>query len=508
MLGCRGVQLISERVALRDLPMHEEPSAASRLDIAVRAASAAKVLDASAKAKCDTARGHLDSATAALAECHEQRRQKLRNCAVTLGRNAVGPLTDSDFETIRALRQQRSPTPAAQLIVRCACTLLSTDMPGTSRRRAQLLPWEEARKVLARSDLPYTVRQFNAAKLIDATELVSHVATRARWSTAVAASAPSDEQLEGLTAQMALDTSAAVGALFGWCARLLAGLKELHDAAAPSAEEEQAEAQAEASVASAKAAFNSAAAAENEAAAGYAMAEAARQEAEVCARREAEESARREAAERARAEAERARAEAERRAQQEEAERVRREAEMLAARAAEEAAAAAAAAEQRAACAAQEAAERQRAREVAEAAAAASAAAAEEEERAALAELRAVEEEIARVEEEARQAEARELAKRLAYDNFLASQRAELQRQLTAMGSDVVGASGADSARKDAAERQEVAEGDLLREAERNAIDELQQLVPQAGAERCRDALHRCNFDLSAAACELLVDLE
>jgi len=180
-----------------------------------------------ARAKLKEAEAVLKSAEVRHAAHRDLPRRKMREGASSLAQSAAAPLADGDFESVRAMRNLRQPPATVQLVARCACSLLSVDIPGSSKVRTQLLPWDEAKKILGRSDFALTVRRFDAARLIDQPELVTMVAKRAKWSAAVVAA--SEPQLQGaLTFEAALSTSSAVGALFGWCDALAALGRRCH----------------------------------------------------------------------------------------------------------------------------------------------------------------------------------------------------------------------------------------------------------------------------------------
>ena len=54
--------------------------------------------------------------------------------------------------------------------------------------------------------------------------------------------------------------------------------------------------------------------------------------------------------------------------------------------------------------------------------------------------------------------------------------------------------------------RESLLEAAILKEVQSEAIEQLLVLAPHAGGDRCRNVLEQCDFDVSAAACELLSD--
>ncbi len=448
----------------------------------------------------------LATAEARLTSLREQPKKMMREGATSLAAAAAAPMGDADFESVRAMRKMPQPSPTVQLVARCACSILSCDLPG-SKKLTSLLSWDEAKKILSRTDFALCMKQFNAAKLIDQVDLVALVAKRARW--AAASSEASADTSASLTLASAFATSAAVGALFGWCSRLLAGLDALKATAVPSAEALEATRAAERQLSERQAEWEGALAslrraeqhAEEERLrfeaaerARKEAAEKARREAEAKARREAEEVMRREEERARRAAAEKARREAEDKARREAAEKARREAEAKARREAEEARRAAEERARREAeeCARREAEERAR-READEAEAA----------------LREVEAELRRVEESAKVAEQRELNRKRAFERYLATESKRLERELSGFAQQVRAQTVCATAPEQLEAEQaadERAMGQLLEETREGAIDELLALAPNAGRDRCRALLERCDWNAAEAACELLAD--
>jgi hypothetical protein len=113
--------------------------------------------------------------------------------------------------------------------------------------------------------------------------------------------------------------------------------------------------------------------------------------------------------------------------------------------------------------------------------------------------LREVEAELRRIEEASKQAEERELARAAAFKRYLASELERIEVELASSDEMnlhlVVQTMQADDER---------AMGQLLDETRKAAIDELLVLAPNAGRERCRGLLERCEWNVADAACELL----
>ena len=457
---------------------------------------------AEAKALAASLEQALARAEARLASLREVPQKMMRQGAISLAAAAAAPMADADLQSVRALRTMPQPSPTVQLVVRCACSILTVDLPG-SKKMTALLTWEEAKKVLSRTDFALCVKQFNAANLLDQDELVALVKKNARWAAAASSDGVGVGRTDVVTLASALASSSAVGSLFGWCSRLLSGLESLSTACVPSAEVLEATAAAERQVGERQAEWEGALTSVQRAERHLeeeqrhfdeterARKEAARREAIAKARREAEEVMRLEqerarlaAEEKARREAEeKARREAEEKAKQEAA-KARREAEEKARREAEEKA------KQEAAKARREAEEKAR-REAEEKA--------RREAEEAEAALREVESELRRIEEASRRAEERELARAAAFKRYLACERERLEVELASSGEMnlhlVVQMMQADDER---------AMGQLLDETRKAAVDELLVLAPNAGRDRCRGLLERCEWTVADAACELL----
>ena len=434
---------------------------------------------AEAKALAASLEQALARAEARLASLREVPQKMMRQGAISLAAAAAAPMADADLQSVRALRTMPQPSPTVQLVVRCACSILTVDLPG-SKKMTALLTWEEAKKVLSRTDFALCVKQFNAANLLDQDELVALVKKNARWAAASSSDGVGVGRTDVVTLASALASSSAVGSLFGWCSRLLSGLESLSTACVPSAEVLEATAAAERQVGERQAewegALTSVQRAERhleEEQRHFDETERARKEA---ARREAIAKARREAEEVMRLEQERARLAAEEKARREAEEKARREAEE---KAKQEAAKARREAEEKARREAEEKARRE----------------AEEAEAA----LREVESELRRIEEASRRAEERELARAAAFKRYLACERERLEVELASSGEMnlhlVVQMMQADDER---------AMGQLLDETRKAAVDELLVLAPNAGRDRCRGLLERCEWNVADAACELL----
>ena len=434
---------------------------------------------AEAKALAASLEQALARAEARLASLREVPQKMMRQGAISLAAAAAAPMADADLQSVRALRTMPQPSPTVQLVVRCACSILTVDLPG-SKKMTALLTWEEAKKVLSRTDFALCVKQFNAANLLDQDELVALVKKNARWAAAASSDGVGVGRTDVVTLASALASSSAVGSLFGWCSRLLSGLESLSTACVPSAEVLEATAAAERQVGERQAewegALTSVQRAERhleEEQRHFDETERARKEA---ARREAIAKARREAEEVMRLEQERARLAAEEKARREAEEKARREAEE---KAKQEAAKARREAEEKARREAEEKARRE----------------AEEAEAA----LREVESELRRIEEASRRAEERELARAAAFKRYLACERERLEVELASSGEMnlhlVVQMMQADDER---------AMGQLLDETRKAAVDELLVLAPNAGRDRCRGLLERCEWNVADAACELL----
>ena len=283
-----------------------------------------------AQARVAHAADTLSAAEARLATFRDQPKRMMREGARHLAAAAAAPLTDGDLESMRAMRSMRSPAPTALIVARCACTLLSVDIPG-GPKLSDLLAWDDAKRVLARTDFASCVRRFDAARLVDQPQLVSVVHKRARWAAATSSTAA--DYGAKLTMESAHATSSSVGALFGWCSRILTGLDALRAAAVMSDAARDAEMAAEKDVTQrqlewehAIGALRQAEEAEAQERVRRAAAEQARCDAEARARREAEEQAQREAEAMLRREEERARRAAEERARRESEETAAREA--------------------------------------------------------------------------------------------------------------------------------------------------------------------------------------
>jgi DNA segregation ATPase FtsK/SpoIIIE-like protein len=356
---------------------------------------------------------------------------------------------------------------------------LTVDLPG-SKKMTALLTWEEAKKVLSRTDFALCVKQFNAANLLDQAELVALVKKNARWAAATSSEGVGVGRTDVVTLASALASSSAVGSLFGWCSRLLSGLESLGAACVPSVEVLEATAAAERQVGERQAEWEGALASVQRAERHleeeqrrFDETERLRKEA---VRREAIAKARREAEEIMRLEQERARLAAEEKAKREAEEKARREAEEKAKQEAEKARREA---EEKARREAEEKARRE----------------AEEAEAA----LREVEAELRRIEEASKQAEERELARAAAFKRYLASELERIEVELASSDEMnlhlVVQTMQADDER---------AMGQLLDETRKAAVDELLVLAPNAGRERCRGLLERCEWNVADAACELL----
>jgi hypothetical protein len=356
---------------------------------------------------------------------------------------------------------------------------LTVDLPG-SKKMTALLTWEEAKKVLSRTDFALCVKQFNAANLLDQAELVALVKKNARWAAATSSEGVGVGRTDVVTLASALASSSAVGSLFGWCSRLLSGLESLGAACVPSVEVLEATAAAERQVGERQAEWEGALASVQRAERHleeeqrrFDETERMRKEA---VRREAIAKARREAEEIMRLEQERARLAAEEKAKREAEEKARREAEEQAKQEAEKAKREE---EEKARREAEEKAKRE----------------AEEAEAA----LREVEAELRRIEEASKQAEERELARAAAFKRYLASELERIEVELASSDEMnlhlVVQTMQADDER---------AMGQLLDETRKAAVDELLVLAPNAGRERCRGLLERCEWNVADAACELL----
>jgi DNA segregation ATPase FtsK/SpoIIIE-like protein len=434
---------------------------------------------AEAKAQAASLEQALAAAEARLASLREVPQKMMRQGAISLASAAAAPMADADLQSVRALRTMPQPSPTVQLVVRCACSILTVDLPG-SKKMTALLTWEEAKKVLSRTDFALCVKQFNAANLLDQAELVALVKKNARWAAATSSEGVGVGRTDVVTLASALASSSAVGSLFGWCSRLLSGLESLGAACVPSAEVLEATAVAERQVGERQAEWEGALASVQRAERHleeeqrrFNETERARKEA---VRREAIAKARREAEEIMRLEQERARLAAEEKAMREAEEKARREAEE---KAKQDAAKARREVEEKARREAEEKARRE----------------AEEAEAA----LREVEAELRRIEEASKQAEERELARAAAFKRYLASELERIEVELARSDEMnlhlVIQTMQADDER---------AMGQLLDETRKAAVDELLVLAPNAGRERCRGLLERCEWNVADAACELL----
>ena len=434
---------------------------------------------AEAKAQAASLEQALAAAEARLASLREVPQKMMRQGAISLAAAAAAPMADADLQSVRALRTMPQPSPTVQLVVRCACSILTVDLPG-SKKMTALLTWEEAKKVLSRTDFALCVKQFNAANLLDQAELVALVKKNARWAAATSSEGVGVGRTDVVTLASALASSSAVGSLFGWCSRLLSGLESLGAACVPSVEVLEATAAAERQVGEWQAEWEGALASVQRAERHleeeqrrFDETERMRKEA---VRREAIAKARREAEEIMRLEQERARLAAEEKAMREAEEKARREAEE---KAKQDAAKARREAEEKARREAEEKARRE----------------AEEAEAA----LREVEAELRRIEEASKQAEERELARAAAFKRYLASELERIEVELASSDEMnlhlVVQTMQADDER---------AMGQLLDETRKAAVDELLVLAPNAGRERCRGLLERCEWNVADAACELL----
>ena len=434
---------------------------------------------AEAKAQAASLEQALAAAEARLASLREVPQKMMRQGAISLAAAAAAPMADADLQSVRALRTMPQPSPTVQLVVRCACSILTVDLPG-SKKMTALLTWEEAKKVLSRTDFALCVKQFNAANLLDQAELVALVKKNARWAAATSSEGVGVGRTDVVTLASALASSSAVGSLFGWCSRLLSGLESLGAACVPSVEVLEATAAAERQVGERQAEWEGALASVQRAERHleeeqrrFDETERLRKEA---VRREAIAKARREAEEIMRLEQERARLAAEEKAKREAEEKARREAEEKAKQEAEKARREA---EEKARREAEEKARRE----------------AEEAEAA----LREVEAELRRIEEASKQAEERELARAAAFKRYLASELERIEVELASSDEMnlhlVVQTMQADDER---------AMGQLLDETRKAAVDELLVLAPNAGRERCRGLLERCEWNVADAACELL----
>ena len=70
------------------------------------------------------------AAQAEAAILNEQHARRMTELAAQHMQKAVEPFAEADFEAARALCKLRSPPQLVQLIVRCACTLVSVDIPA------------------------------------------------------------------------------------------------------------------------------------------------------------------------------------------------------------------------------------------------------------------------------------------------------------------------------------------------------------------------------------------
>jgi len=447
-----------------------------------------------ARERLASAESALELAEARVAKHREQPKRMMMQGAIQLAASAAAPMDDGDFEGIRALRQLRQPPATVQMVARCACSLLSVDLPG-SKRVAQLISWDETKKVLSRTDLAMCVRRFDAARLVENEDLVSLVGKKVRWSAAAAnMSASSGTDGTAVTMADAFSSSSTVGALFGWCSRILSGLSALKEAAVQTPEAAAAEAAAAKELEDIRTAWEQALM-EVQAAEKHEEEERVQREKAETARREAAEKARREAGERARREAvenarrkeeEKWRLEAEEMARREAAEKARREAEERTRWEEEEAARLAT--EMRVRLHAEEKARRD-------------AEAAEEA-------LREVEKELRQVEEAARIAEQREKARIAAFGRFIRSESQRLERELSSQEQlDLQQKQQQQEKRRreqHERRRDELTMAEVLKEMQAGAVEELLVLVPSAGREHCVSLLEKFDWDVSSAACELL----
>ena len=120
-----------------------------------------------------------------------------------------------------------------------------------------------------------------------------------------------------------------------------------------------------------------------------------------------------------------------------------------------------------------------------------------------------VETELRRVEEAARLAEKREMQRRRAFERYLATESQRLVEELAgrsaAKDEILLAVERAPPPSKRAMDgADEMTMTQVLDEMQTSAIDELSILDPNAGRERCRELLERCEWSLSSAACELL----
>ena len=218
------------------------------------------------------------AASSALAALQEQHARRQADATNGLIQKVAEPLKEADIEAARTLSKLRSPPQLVQLIVRCACTLVSVDLPGFAQvrrpgRPPALLTYDDAKKILARSDLDVCLKRFNLGRLAKAMDVAAMVAPKAQWQTAAL---DGFEPIEGgdsssgllrdagggggggggnkwrqavqsaangvipltdpPTFEQARASHAAAGALFTWVARVLASLREAERASLPSSE--------------------------------------------------------------------------------------------------------------------------------------------------------------------------------------------------------------------------------------------------------------------------------
>ena len=230
---------------------------------AVAGAGAARAELAAVSAELAAARSSLDDAKLQAAASDQAQSAALAELAQRLVREKVaGCFESAEVDGVRALSKLRAPPPICQQVVRCACMLLSVDIPGATfhvsstqaaaalgggaaapnkwQKAMTLMKWDECKKlVLSRSDLSICLSRFDLSRLRAAPALVASIANRCLWHTALPAgsedSLPPPEHPAGeatVDVEQARGSHTAAGVLFVWCARVLSALRELEAAAA------------------------------------------------------------------------------------------------------------------------------------------------------------------------------------------------------------------------------------------------------------------------------------
>ena len=171
------------------------------------------------------ARVDLQVLLAALAEIHAEPQAEVVVRAPQPAAEAVKALSTAEVATLRSLHA--SPPQAVREVMVCTATLLACCACGGDTPRVELVSWEEAQRCMASNDLKRRLLGADARSVAAVPTLAQRVRLRLASLGKMNASQPRRGNRVTASGPLALQVAArsggrAVGALYLWCARMLA----------------------------------------------------------------------------------------------------------------------------------------------------------------------------------------------------------------------------------------------------------------------------------------------